>query len=424
MRIKFLFFTFCALMFVSVLNAQNSTSSPYTRYGLGLLETNTFGRGQSMGGSGIALRSNKTINPSNPAAFSAIDTLSQIFEFAFSGQLSQFKAGNLTQYNNDVNFSYLGMAFPISRNIGVSLGARPMSNVGYNYYTEEDLANIGVTKILYSGSGGVTNAFIGASAKLFKYLSLGANLEYLFGQVSHDRIETFPDNWEYSDFYSYEKLSVNALHYVLGLQCAIPINDQNKIIIGGTYEFKTSLNAKQDLLEQVNIKNPNTNSVLVTRTLESNLNKPIGMEMPEAYGVGLAYEIKNKLTVTGEYKLQNWSKSEFYNVTDTLGNKTRISAGIEYIPNFIDRNYFKRVEYRLGGFYSSNYITGLGEDLYNFGMTFGLGLPLRYEKTRFNIAFELGQMKSSGGSLISESYGKITINFSFNDYWFFRRKLE
>ncbi|MFB6342660.1 hypothetical protein ACE1ET_13105 [Saccharicrinis sp. FJH62] len=405
-------------MFVSVLNAQNSTSSPYTRYGLGLLETNTFGRGQSMGGSGIALRSNKTINPSNPAAFSAIDTLSQIFEFAFSGQISQFKAGNLTQYNNDVNFSYLGMAFPISKNIGVSLGARPMSNVGYDYYTEEDLNNIGLTQSIYSGYGGVTDAFVGVSAKFFKYLSLGANLEYLFGAVSHNRTVNFPDNTEYSSFYSYEKLYVNALHPVLGLQFVLPVSDKHSLTLGGTYEFKTSLNAKQDLISQKDFAG------ITTITIASHIGKSIGMEMPEAYGIGLAYEIKNKLTVTGEYKLQNWSKSEFYNVTDTLGNKTRISAGIEYIPNFIDRNYFKRVEYRLGGFYSSNYITGLGEDLYNFGMTFGLGLPLRYEKTRFNIAFELGQMKSSGGSLISESYGKITINFSFNDYWFFRRKLE
>jgi hypothetical protein len=417
MRVKLLFFTFCALTFVTVLNAQNSTSSPYTRYGLGLLETNTFGRGQSMGGSGIALRSNKTINPSNPAAFSSIDTLSQIFEFAFSGKLSQFKSGSQTQYNNDVNFGYLGLAFPISKNIGVSLGARPLSIVGYDYYIEQDLANIGITTSSYTGNGGVTNAFAGISAKFFSNLSLGINLEYLFGAVSHNRTVEF-DNTEFSPFYSYEKLSVNAVHPVFGLQYVLPINEKNSFTLGGTYELKTSLNAKQDLISQKDFAG------ITKITIASNLNKSIGMEMPEAYGIGLAYETKNKLTVTGEYSLQKWSESKFYDVTDTLGNKSRMSAGIEYIPNFIDRNYFKRVEYRLGGFYSGNYITGLGEDLYNFGMTFGFGLPLRYEKTRFNIAFELGQMKSSGGSLISESYGKITINFSFNDYWFFRRKLE
>ncbi|MFB6319067.1 hypothetical protein [Saccharicrinis sp. FJH54] len=418
MRIKLLFFTFCALTFVTVLNAQNSTSSPYTRYGLGLLETNTFGRGQSMGKSGIALRSNKTINPSNPAAFSAIDTLSQIFEFAFSGQISQFKSGTQTQFNNDVNFSYLGMAFPISKYIGVSLGARPMSNVGYNYFIQQDLQDIGITQSTYEGSGGVTNAFAGISARFFNHLSLGVNLEYLFGAVSHNRIVEFPNNPEYSTFYSYEKLYVNAVHPVFGLQFVLPVNETHSLTLGGTYEFKTSLNARQDLISQKDFAS------ITKITIASNIGQDIGMEMPEAYGIGAAYEVKNKLTVTGEYALQKWSESEFYNVTDTLGNKTRISAGLEYIPNFIDRNYFKRVEYRLGGFYSTNYITGLGEDLYNFGMTFGLGLPLRYEKTRFNIAFELGQMKSSGGSLISESYGKVTINFSFNDYWFFRRKLE
>lgn len=418
MRIKFFVILFCAVSLLTVTQAQNSTSSPYTRYGLGLLETNSFGRGQSMGGSGLALRSNKTINPTNPAAFSSIDTLSQIFEFGFSGQVSRFEAGSKQQYNNDVNISYVGLAFPISKFMGLAAGVQPLSNVGYEYFIQEDLDNIGLSESLYSGLGGVSKAYIGLSIKLFNQLSLGANLNYLFGSVTHNRAVNFPENTEYSSFYSYEKVTVNAVHPVFGLQYALPLSDNSKLILGGTYEYKTSLNAKQDLSSLKELAS------ITTITIASNVDKPIAIEMPEAFGFGLAYELKDKLTVTGEYKLEKWSESEFYNVTDTLGNKTRISAGVEYIPNFIDRNYLKRIEYRIGGFYSTNYITGLGEDLYNFGMTFGFGLPLRYEKTRFNIAFELGQMKSSGGSLISESYGKVTINFSFNDYWFFRRKLE
>lgn len=410
--------SFCALTLFSVSHAQNSTSSPYTRYGLGLLESNSFGRGQSMGGSGLALRSNKTINPVNPAAYSSIDTLSQIFEFGFSGQISRFDAGEKTQYNNDVNFSYVGLAFPLSRFMGLSLGVKPLSNVGYDYYIEDEIDNIGLTQSLYSGSGGISEAFVGASVKFFNQLSLGAELKYHFGSVIHNRSENFPDNDDFSDLYIYEKLTVNAVHPVFGMQYVLPINSKNNIIVGGTYEFNTSLNAKQDFSTIKEL------AAISPITIVSVLDKPVEIEMPEAYGIGVAYEHKDKLTITGDYNLEKWSESKFYNVTDTLGDKTSISAGIEFIPNFIDRNYFKRVEYRLGGFYSNSYLSGLGDDLYKFGMTFGLGLPLRYEKTRFNIAFELGQMKSAGGSLINESYGKVTINFSFNDYWFFRRKLE
>lgn len=394
--------------------AQNNTSSPYTRYGLGLLEKNTFGRGQALGGSGIALRSNKTINRANPASFSAIDTLSQIFEFGLTGQIARLESGANEQYNNDVNFSYIGLAFPISKNIGLSLGVKPMSNVGYAYMLEDDKPNIGMTTNYYNGYGGVSEAFIGVSGNVFENLSLGVNLSYLFGSIVHQRILEFTENTDFANFSSEEKISVNAVHPIFGVQYLLPLSESSSLLFGSVYELKTSLNAKQNF----------SSTKEVVGVLESVTGRDIGFEMPEAYGVGLTYEIKNKLTITSDYYIQNWGDSKYYNVTDTLQNTARLSGGIEYIPNYIDRNYFKRIEYRVGGYYSNSYLKGLGSDLYNFGMTFGLGLPLRYEKTRFNIGLELGQMKSSNSSLISESYGKLTINFSFNDFWFMRRKLE
>ena len=68
--------------------AQNGTNSPYTRYGYGDLSNRSFGAGRSMGGVGIGLRSSKQINPMNPASYSSMDSMTFLFDFGASAQLS------------------------------------------------------------------------------------------------------------------------------------------------------------------------------------------------------------------------------------------------------------------------------------------------------------------------------------------------
>ena len=60
---------------------QLTPSSPYSRYGLGDLQSSAFGRATAMGGAGIASRYNLQINSANPASYTAIDSLNFLFEF-------------------------------------------------------------------------------------------------------------------------------------------------------------------------------------------------------------------------------------------------------------------------------------------------------------------------------------------------------
>jgi hypothetical protein len=51
--------------------AQNLTSSPYSRYAYGDLNENVPTAYRAMGGVGLAMRSNRAINPSQPASYTA-----------------------------------------------------------------------------------------------------------------------------------------------------------------------------------------------------------------------------------------------------------------------------------------------------------------------------------------------------------------
>ncbi len=58
----------------------NNTNSPYTRYGLGQLAPQRPGNSSGMGGVAYALRNGINVNFTNPASYTAIDSLTFIFD--------------------------------------------------------------------------------------------------------------------------------------------------------------------------------------------------------------------------------------------------------------------------------------------------------------------------------------------------------
>ena len=65
-RRLYFFFFFIAL--AGAASAQTNANSPYSRFGLGLMNQPGFVRNRAMGGVGIALRDNRYINYLNPAS--------------------------------------------------------------------------------------------------------------------------------------------------------------------------------------------------------------------------------------------------------------------------------------------------------------------------------------------------------------------
>ena len=90
--------TLCALLLTMVTGmaiAQNNTNSPYTRYGYGDLSDQSFGNSKAMGGIAFGLRDGAQINPLNPASYTAIDSLTFIFEGGVSLQNMNISGGGV-----------------------------------------------------------------------------------------------------------------------------------------------------------------------------------------------------------------------------------------------------------------------------------------------------------------------------------------
>ena len=79
---------YIVIVFASVMAlgawAQNATSSPSSRFGYGELNSNLPNAYRAMGGVGVGMRSNKVINPAQPASYTACDSLTFMFDIAGS----------------------------------------------------------------------------------------------------------------------------------------------------------------------------------------------------------------------------------------------------------------------------------------------------------------------------------------------------
>ena len=86
--------------------AQTSTNSPYTRYGFGQLADQNFGNSKAMGGIAYGLRNGYQINASNPASYTAIDSLTFLFDAGMTLQNANFKDGNVKTNAKNSSFDY------------------------------------------------------------------------------------------------------------------------------------------------------------------------------------------------------------------------------------------------------------------------------------------------------------------------------
>ena len=159
--------------------AQNGTSSPYSRFGYGILGDNAIGAQRAMGGVGYALHNNRQINVMNPASYASMDSLTFLFDIGLTYQNTITREGSLKENSQSGSLDYIVMQFPLGRYMAGSVGLLPYSNVGYSFINSIDNGSDS-----RSGDGNISQAYVGVSGRPFKGFSIGANISYLLDRKS------------------------------------------------------------------------------------------------------------------------------------------------------------------------------------------------------------------------------------------------
>ncbi len=393
-----------------------------------------------MGTAGVALRSNEQINYINPAAYTAIDTNSFIFDFGIAGTSTTYRSDQARTKLNNFNIQHLAIGFPVTRWWKAAAGITPFSSVGYNIFEQKNLANIGNVDYYYNGNGGLNNFFLGSSILLFKHLSLGVNMSTLFGFIDNKQRAEFTNDVAFSTTQFELRDNIRGIVFNLGLQYDQTFADKYFVTLGAVFNNETNLKTTQTYtvtntfpgsgttIADTVFSDTDTSYVIIPVNPVQNLidNTHSGpVTYPQNMGVGLAFGIRNKLTVTGDYNQQRWSNSRILGRSDSLVNSSSMKFGVEYLPNQAAlKGYLNHVRYRLGGYYTNSYIQIRGDQINDYGITFGIGLPFKNTKTTFNLGVVLGQRGTLNNNLIKENYGIVNFSLVMHDFWFFKRKFD
>jgi len=399
------------LLTLQTLLAQN-TNSTYSRYGYGYLETPAMGKTRAMGGIGYGIHDRGLINVLNPASFADVDTMNMLFDFGLSAQLTSFKEGAVNQYNPNAYLDHVGMKFALKPKWGVALGLVPYSKVGYNFSQSFSFQNTPVGDLdyttIYTGTGGLNTFFVGTGAYLAKGLSVGANLKYTFGLLSNTTVTNYSTSGINNE-QNINHLFLRVPSLDIGLQYDLPLSKKSFLTLGA------SASASLPFRGETYIVNIASDTLDGPATYSD-------FSLPMTYGVGVSYNWDNRLTIGLDYQNQRFSQSTFMGVKDSLRDNNRFALGVEYLPSTIAEHYYQAIRYRGGFQFNDMYLKQPGH-LQSAGLSLGVGLPLRGQKSMLNLSFEAGRLFTPNASFISETYYKFSIDVSFNELWFFKMKL-
>ncbi len=284
-------------------------------FGLGDLAKQGIAQNQAMGGTGLAMHESNRINYLNPASFSALDSTSVYFDFGVNSFHNEYETEDFSNTWWNMNLHHVAFASSMGKYLGLSAGIIPYSSIGYNIKQEyDDYVNGMAMDTYYKGEGGIMNFYVGTSLKLLERISLGVTMNYLMGKLTREREVDFPMNSAYSDVTSWENVDLRKPVFTLGLQYKEIFDDKFFFTLGGIYDFKAST----ELSNEYTVNNAfyPDDAVWLNDSVQIDPNYLLGedtafktLHIPQKIGVGIAFGIPNKLIITGDYYMQDWTGS-------------------------------------------------------------------------------------------------------------------
>lgn len=393
--------------------AENGMNSPYTRFGFGQLTGMETGTSKGMGGTGIGVHNSNQINLLNPASYAAVDTLTFLLDVGMSLSNTNLSEGSVKMNAANTTFDYLTMQFRLMPHLGFTLGLMPFSNIGYDFSESKTVSNDEEGQITttnrYYGTGGLRQVTAGIGYMPLKGLSIGANFSYIYGEIYHYIYNQYNET-NINSYTKQYRSDITTYDIDLGLQYQASFG-KNRFTVGATYRLGHTIDDKAYIITTIS-----SNDTVSTTPLS----------IPTAYGAGISYTYDERLTIAADYSMQQYSTANFFGAQGI--DRHRASIGMEYIPEHITRNLFRRARYRAGLHYATAHYTVDGKPgPTEYGATMGIGLPIMNRwngKSIVNISGQYIHVRPNAPGMITENSLRLNIGLSFNETWFNKWKVQ
>jgi hypothetical protein len=421
-------------VFAMQAQAQNSTASPYSFYGIGSLKFKGTVENRSMGGLSFFTDSIH-LNLRNPAGYAGnnlkmFNNESRPIKFTVGGSSSNLtlNTDDESQKTNATTFDYLALAVPMGK-FGLGFGLLPYSSVGYKL---ESINAEGNLDNRYKGEGGLNKAFLGLGYQITPSLGVGVDASYNFGNIQNSALEFTYVNGEPVQYFSKEsnRSNLSGVNLNFGVSYKTMVSDKLELTTGLTYMPKSKIKSENERFFSSVVVNVVTEQEIVVSSIEADLEsqnlKKTDLTLPSKFSLGAGIGQPRKWFAGAEYTFQKTSEFDNPIFTDNNAefvNASTIALGGFYIPNYNSfSSYWERIVYRAGVNFENTGLEVNNETINEFGISFGVGLPVGNLFSNANIGFEFGKRGTTKANLIEENFMNLQISLSLNDRWFQKRK--
>ena len=422
-----------ALLFFTVLglSAQNGTGSPYSFFGIGESRLTGTVENQMMGGIGVYTDSIH-VSLRNPAAYSQIGYKSlnngrlALYSGALTRRQFELKSDTEDQNSSVTNLDYIALGFNLGDGLGIGFGIKPFSSVGYSIVleSENDLGDDVIN--LFEGEGGLNSVYVSAGYEILKDFSVGATASFNFGEIRTTNTQSVAEvQFGTQDIRTSQ---VEGLDFNYALQYNPLLKENRRLFASARINTQINLTARNSRQIESTLISAGTTIESVDVDLNAVGLRNTELKIPTSVTLGLGYGEDKKWFVGAEFSTQNWDgfSNDFLGVDNiSYQNANTFALGGLYTPDYdAFAGYFKRVTYRAGARFSNTGMIVNNNEINDFGITFGVGLPLGRILSNLNLGFEVGKRGTTDAGLIEENYIKFNLGFSFNSIWFEKRKIN
>ncbi len=403
------------LLALNSITAQSEalTSSPYSLYGLGVINQSSIGFTNGLGYTGIGIGTDTQINNLNAANYGLIPANSFYYDVGIRGGYNTYSSSTDNESKTTLNFADLAVAFRITEGLGMGITMVPYTDVGYTLVGLE--TNIeGSTETFesnVSGLGGLSDLKLNIGYAVTDILRFGLSTSFLFGNIEEQEYFVISS----SALSTSEETNYSGFRVGLGMQFDIT----DKITMGSTMQLPSSL--KGNLTRTV-VKYLDGSEITVEDDESDTVDD---FDMPLEVGIGFSARVMESLTLSADYKKNYWSKTGQEENLGKYEDQDIVSFGAEYVNNPTSFKYADRIRYRAGFNYDNGYLAVNGIKVDSYNITAGIGLPIGQGlRSLMNLSYSYGAKGQIENILVKENYHLLTLNLSFADLWFQKRLIN
>lgn len=390
------------LLIPSFLFAQNvMTSSPYSMFGIGEIETGMYGGTAGMGGVSIGMRGKDLIGSDNPAGLTGIDSCRLLADISIFGKLESYNSKGTQNNTFTGNLSRIVLAGRLFPRWYAAVGLTPYSYVGYYFQSSQEIEGSpgSYATSTFSGDGGLSKVYWTNAVRLLPTLSLGVNMNYIFGNITQTESQ--------SSMYVTDKLYGSAFSADFGIQYHRALGRQLYLTLGATYGFKQSISLKKT-------------KTVTSDTYSSNYEKKtIKQTLPQFIGVGGSVEYK-KWTYALDYNFRQYSSLTSGDPRIGFHDAHELCTGVSYYPGgFSSDSFWKRTIYKMGVDVSTPYMQVNKNSGLSWRITAGMGFPVINGRVHVSLFYDRMLLNEN---TLQRSLAGLAVTYTLNEL-FYRVKL-